>query len=87
MPVGYARSWVRLTMAKTVGKRSRIEASPPGRAEDVEDLNFAIKSLIDDLIVPYLVDEFLRLYGPAAVARMNDKNLESQPDSELNSTP
>jgi hypothetical protein len=74
-------------MAKTAGKRSRIEASLPGRAEGVEDLNFAIKSLIDDLIVPYLVDEFLRLYGPAAVARMNDKNLESQPDSELNSTP
>lgn len=87
MPVGYAGSGVRLTMAKTAERRSRIEILAPGKGDNAEALNLATRSLIDDLIVPYLVEEFLRIYGPVAVAKMNDKNLESQPDSELNSTP
>ncbi len=61
--------------------------SAAGKADATDALDIAVKNLIDDLIVPHMVEEFLRIYGPAAVAKMNDKNLESQPDSELNSTP
>jgi hypothetical protein len=74
-------------MARTADRRSRVEISSSGKADATDALDIAVKNLIDDLIVPYLVEEFLRLYGPAAVAKMNDKNLESQPDSELSSTP
>ena len=74
-------------MAKASARRSMIEISSPGTGEIDEDLNLAIKSLIDDLIVPYLVKEFLRLYGPAAVSKANEENIKSQPDSELHSTP
>ena len=61
--------------------------APAGEADAADALDIAVKSLIDELIVPYLVEEFLRFYGPAAVAKLNDENPESQPDSELNSTP
>lgn len=74
-------------MARASVRRSMIETSPPGTGEIDEDLNLAIKSLIDDLIVPYLVGEFLRLYGPVAVSKTNEQNMKSQPDSELHSTP
>ncbi len=74
-------------MARTAERRSRIEISSAGKADAADALDVAVKNLIDNLIVPYLVEEFLRLYGPAAVAKRNDKNLELQPDSELNSTP
>jgi hypothetical protein len=73
-------------MARTAERRSRIVVSPADKADATDALDIAVKNLIDDLIVPYLVEEFLRLYGPATVAKMNDKNLKSQPDSELNST-
>ena len=61
--------------------------APAAEADAADALDIAVKSLIDELIVPYLVEEFLRFYGPAAVAKLNDENPESQPDSELNSTP
>jgi hypothetical protein len=74
-------------MAKASARRSMIEISSPGTGEIDEDLNLAIQSLIDDLIVPYLVEEFLRLYGPAAVSKTNEEYMKSQLDSELHSTP
>jgi hypothetical protein len=74
-------------MARAAEGRGRIEMSSAGKTDAADAIDIAVKNLIDDLIVPYLVEEFLRLYGPAAVAKMNDKNLKSQPDSELNSTP
>lgn len=74
-------------MAQAAKKIVEIEISPHGKTDGAGALDLAIKSLIDDLIVPYLVEEFLRFYGPAAVAKLNDENPESQPDSELNSTP
>lgn len=72
-------------MARTAERRSRVKILSHGNADSPIDI--AVKNLIDDLIVPYLVEEFLRLYGPSAMANTNNKNLESQPDSELNSTP
>jgi hypothetical protein len=74
-------------MAKASVRRSMIETSPSGTGEVDEDINLAINSLIDDLIVPYLVEEFLRLYGPAAVSKTNGENMKSQLDSELPSMP
>jgi hypothetical protein len=79
--------WLRFIMARTAERKSRIEVSSPGKAGAAEAIDIAVKNLIDGLIVPYLVEEFIRLYGPAAVAKMNENNLKSQPDSELNSTP
>jgi hypothetical protein len=75
-----------LTMAQ-VARMGRDEALLSGKADVGTVTDNAVRNLIDDLIVPYLVEEFLRLYGPAAVAKMNDKNIKSQPDSELDSTP
>jgi len=77
-------------MAQTAERRSRIEVSSPGKADATEFIDAAVKDLIDNLIVPKLVEEFLRLYGPASVVRseqFDDINLQSQPGSELNSTP
>lgn len=79
--------WLRFIMARTVERRNRIEISSPSKAGVAEAIDIAVKNLIDGLIVPYLVEEFLRLHGPAAAAKTNEKNLKSQPDSELNSTP
>jgi hypothetical protein len=84
---GRARCGVWVAMAQVAEKTRWIELRSQGKANGAETLDLAIKSLIDDLIVPYLVEEFLRLYGPATVAKLNDKSPESQPDSELNSTP
>ena len=74
-------------MARATEKNGRIETFPLGDANEKESVDLVIKSLIDELIVPYLVEEFLRLHGPAAVAKLNGRNPESMPDSELNSTP
>ncbi len=76
-----------MMMARAAERTSRIVIPPAGKVDAADALDIAVKNLIDDLIVPYLVEEFLRLYGPAAGAKMNDKDLKSQPDSELNSTP
>jgi hypothetical protein len=53
-------------------------------------LDASLKDLIDNLIVPHLVEEFLRIHKPSAVATQTQaepKNSLSLPDSELNSTP
>jgi hypothetical protein len=83
---GHIRCWLSLTMAQTAKKIVEIEISPHGKTDGAEALDLAIKSLLDGLVVPHLVEEFLRLYGPAAVAKTDEENMKSQPDSELNST-
>jgi len=74
-------------MAQAAQKIVGIEISSRGKTDDAEALDLAIKSLIDGLVVPFLVEEFLRLHGPAAAAKTNEENMKPQPDSELNSTP
>lgn len=73
-------------MAQAAKKIVEIEISPHGKTDSIETLDLAIRSLIDGLVVPCLVEEFLRLYGPAA-AKTNEEKMKSQPDSELNSIP
>ena len=72
-------------MAQAAKKIVEIEISPHGKTDGAGALDLAIRSLIDGLVVPYLVEEFLRLYGPGA-AKTTEKKMKSQPDSELNST-
>jgi hypothetical protein len=69
-------------MAQPAERRNRSGFAVSGAPADV-----AIKALIDELIVPHLVEEFLRLHGPAAAAKSKDKDLHVQLESELNSTP
>ncbi len=71
-------------------RRDRVEVSSRRKTDAAEAIDVAVKDLIDNLIVPNLVEEFLRLYRPAFVVKPNqfrDRNLQSQPDSELDSTP
>jgi len=51
------------------------------------DVDRALKDIIDELIVPYMVEEFLRLYGPATASNSTDKRSDQPSNSELNSTP
>ena len=78
-------------MARTAAEgRGRIKVSSLGEAAAADAIDVAVKDLIDNLIVPNLVEEFLRLYGPASVAKLDEfrrRNPQSQLDSELNSTP
>ena len=74
-------------MAQAAKKIGRTEFSTHGKGSSAEALDLAAKSLIDGLIVPYLVEEFLRLYGPAAAFTPSHKNQHSQPESELDSIP
>jgi hypothetical protein len=74
-------------MARAAQKKSRIEISSIGKADGADGIDSALKDLIDDLIVPRLVEEFLRLYGPASTVKSDVRRTNSQPDSELNSTP
>jgi len=43
-----------------------------GNADGGDAIDPGIKDLIDNLIVPYMVEEFLRLHGPAALTKSND---------------
>jgi hypothetical protein len=78
---------ISLTMGQRVKWIGSTELSAHGKADNAEVLDLAAKSLIDGLIVPYLVEEFLRLYGPATGSKSSHKSQHSQPESELNSTP
>jgi hypothetical protein len=71
-------------------RKRRIAVPVPGKTETREAIDAFMKNLIDDLIVPKLVEEFLQLYGPAAAAKQEpfvQINQHPHPDSELNSTP
>ena len=83
---GHIRSWLSLTMAQAAKKIVEIEISPHGKTDGAGALDLAIRSLIDGLIVPHLVEEFLRLYGPAE-AKTDAEKMKSQSYSELDSIP
>lgn len=55
-----------------------------------ESIDTAVKDIIDNLIVPKLIEEFLGLYVSAprtGQESFTNRKPKSQPDSELNSTP
>ncbi len=51
-------------MAQAAGK-SRVKASSLAVTESVHPIDALMKDLIDELIVPMLIEEFLRQYGPS----------------------
>lgn len=79
-------------MAQAVAKKNRIAMPAIGKAgvASADTIDADVKDLIDNLIVPALVEEFLRLYGPASAseqAKINHEKALPLFDSELNSTP
>lgn len=69
-------------MARMAEGRSRVKESFLGKADAREPIDAAVKDLIDNLIVPKLVEEFLRQYGPASIAEkesLGHKTPQSQP--------
>jgi hypothetical protein len=78
-------------MARAAERKDRVEISAIGKADvaAIDAIDAAAKDLIDNLIVPKLVEEFLRLYGPASVVErehFGPENPQFQLDSELDST-
>jgi len=64
----------------------RIVGNPSGAIQLGDAIDSATKSLIDDLIVPIWVEEFLRLHGPkpkAGEQPRQDESQQPQPSSEL----
>lgn len=79
-------------MAQAVAKKNRVAMPAIGKTgvASADAIDAATKDLIDNLIVPAMVEEFLRLYGPASGskrARIDQEKALSLPDSELHSTP
>jgi hypothetical protein len=68
-----------------IKKRQSLTAPHAAWRESCDDLT--IKALIDELIVPQLVEEFLRLYVPFPAQNSREKDLSAHPQTELNSTP
>ena len=77
----------RFAMAQPAFKRNPCGRLSSGFATSDRSEDLAIKALIDDLIVPYWVEEFLRLHGPGGAANAKDEGLPEEVVSELNSTP
>jgi hypothetical protein len=79
-------------MAHAAERKNRVAvpASDKADAAVAEAIDAAVNDLIDNLIVPKLVEDFLRQYGPASVVareQFGSENPRSQPvDSELDST-
>lgn len=78
-------------MAERAAKRGdRIKPSVLVKTDASESLDAAVKDLIDNLIVPRLVEEFISQYGPVSMVkqeRFSQRNPCSGLDSELDSTP
>jgi hypothetical protein len=78
-------------MAVQAAKRGdRIKPSILVKTDASESLDAAVKDLIDNLIVPRLVEEFISHYGPASAVkqeRFSQINPDSRLDSELDLTP
>jgi len=79
-------------MAQAAMRKNRVAIPSIGKAGAASAgvIDAATKDLIDNLIVPAMVEEFLRLYGPASaskLAKIDHEKALSLPDSELNSTP
>ncbi len=78
-------------MAQAAVRKNRVAMPAIGKMGMASAaIDAATKDLIDNLIVPAMVEEFLRLYGPASPserAKIEHEKALSLPDSELNSTP
>ncbi|HEY5381079.1 MAG TPA: hypothetical protein VIJ65_02420 [Acidobacteriaceae bacterium] len=79
-------------MAQAAAKKNRVAMPAIGKAgvASADAIDAATKDLIDNLIVPAMVEEFLRLYGPASAServKIDHEKALLLPDSELNSTP
>jgi hypothetical protein len=75
---------------RAVKRRDRIDGSAACKGDTGEALSTAMKDLIDNLIVPNLIDEFLLLYGAGSMAKQQAfkaTNSRASSHSELNSTP
>lgn len=71
-------------------KGCQIERSTLRNGAATESIDTAVKDIIDNLIVPKLIEEFLGLYVSAQRTEQEsftNRKPQSQPDSELNSTP
>ncbi|GGG99675.1 hypothetical protein [Silvibacterium dinghuense] len=68
-----------------IKKRQSLTTGHAAWKDSCDDLT--IKALIDELIVPHLVEEFLRLYVPSPAENLQEKDLSAHPQTELNSTP
>jgi len=68
-------------------RKSQNEASLLASAESDNTINPIARNLIDELIVPKLVEDFLHQYGPASSIEQALPSYRLWPDSELNSTP
>jgi hypothetical protein len=64
-------------MARTERKR-RIEVSSSAVSNSAQSIDHVVKSLIDELIVPRLVEEFLRKYGPKSPPQKGRETLDSR---------
>lgn len=77
-------------MAVRAIKKREVEVFARCKEHAAEPLDAAAKDLIDNLIVPHLVEEFLRLYGPTSVVaqkQAEQRNTGTSSESELDSTP
>jgi hypothetical protein len=73
-------------MAERVIKgRNQVEGFALCKAHAAEALDTAVKDLIDNLLIPYLVEEFLRLHGPAATGKQKLATATSSPDLSIQS--
>lgn len=71
-------------------KRCQIKELAFHNGAATESIDTAVKDIIDNLIVPKLIEEFLGLYVSATRTgqeSFTNRKPKSQPDSELNSTP
>jgi hypothetical protein len=68
-------------------RKSRIQTSPLAATESTDSINALVRDLIDKLIVPMLVEEFLRQYGPASAIKQESSGQGFQSDSAINFTP
>lgn len=69
------------------GRRVKGLALHNGAA--IESIDTAVKDIIDNLIVPKLIEEFLGYVSAPRTGQgsFTNRKPKSQPDSELNSTP
>ena len=61
-----------------------MEISSPPVSPSSEGIDRLVKSLIDELIVPRMIEEYLREHGPAATRKEVASEHEIQSDSVIN---
>ncbi len=75
---------------RVIKRRDQFEVFARCKAHAAEPLDIAVRDLIDNLIVPHLVEEFLRVHVPASVVaqkQAGQRNTRTSSESELDSTP